>query len=158
VGRQDYILDLVLGGIGDVQAKYHRLVLLVGPTGSAKTSTLYAIHSRTNAPIHNIGIDMPALMLEMSEKERATRLSRLLVEAVDSTASDIVLLDNIELLFEPKLKANPLELLKTLSKTRTVVAAWPGRVEGNLLTYARLGHPEHRRYDVDDLLIVKMDD
>ena len=158
MGKQSNVLDLVLQRIDEAKAKYHRLVLLVGTTGSGKTSALHAIHSRTNAPIHNIGMEISALMLEMSKKERSTRLPQMLAERTASPISDVALLDNIELLFDPRLQSNPLELLKTLSKTRTVVAAWPGYVEGDLLIYAKPGHPEHRRYDVEDLLIVKMDD
>jgi len=136
--------------------QYHRLVLLVGIAGSGKTSALHAIHSRVNVPIHNVGVVLSKNMLELSAKERATRLSRLLAEATNSLPSDVVLLDNIELLFHPALQANPLELLKTLSKAKIVVASWPGQVEGNHLIYAKSGHPEHERYDIGELLIVEM--
>ena len=157
MGQQNKMIDSILQRMDDAKTKYHRLVLLVGRARSGKTSALQAVHSRVDAPIHNVGVELSRLMLELSEKERSTRLSRLLAEATDSPASDVVLLDNIELLFDPKLQANPLELLKALSKTRTVVTSWQGHVEGDHMIYAKPGHPEYRRYDVDDLLIVETD-
>ena len=155
--QQDKVVDSILLTVEEVRAQYHRLVLLVGITRSGKTSALQAVHSRTDAPIHNVGAELSRNMLEFTERERSTRLSCLLSEITDSPPSDVVLLDNIELLFDPKLQANPLELLKSLSKAKTVVASWPGYVEGHHLIYAKPGHPEHRRYDVDGLLIVEMD-
>ena len=154
MSQQD--VDVILQRIIEARTQYHHLVLLVGIAGSGKTSALQAVRSRINAPIHNVGIELSRRMLELAEKERSTKLSRLLTETTDSTPSDVVLIDNIELLFDPSLQANPLELLKTLSKTRSVVATWPGHVEGNRLIYAKPGHPEYKRYDIEDLLIVEL--
>lgn len=156
MSARENVLDQVLEGIGAAGTKYCRLVLLVGPTGSGKTSALRAVHTRTNAPIRNIGLKLSALMLELSDKERTTGVSRLLEKAAASPGSDALLLDNIEILFDPSLHADPLQLLKSLSKTRTVAVAWPGRIEANRLFYGEPAHPEYRRYAVDDLAIVEM--
>ena len=50
--------------------------------------------------------------------------------------SEVVLLDNIELLFATELAQDPLRLLQSLSRNRTIVAAWPGNFDGGALTYA----------------------
>jgi len=157
VREQDKIVDSILLRMHESAAQYHRLVLLVGGAESGKTSALQAVHSRTDVPICDVGVTLSAQMLELSETERATRLPRLLAELTNSRCPDGVLVDNIEVLFDPSLLASPLELLKSLSKTRTVVASWPGYIEGHHLIYAKPGHPEHRRYDVDGLPIVEMD-
>ena len=39
--------------------------------------------------------------------------------------SDVVLLDNIELLFAVEFAQDPLRLLQSLSRNVTIVAAWP---------------------------------
>lgn len=69
--------------------------------------------------------------------------------------SKIVLLDNIELLFATELAQNPLKLLQSLSRNRTIVAAWPGNFDGATLTYAEPGHPEARRYPTPQAVIVR---
>jgi hypothetical protein len=58
----------------------------------------------------------------------------------------LLLLDNIELLFERALRLDPLDLLKHQAHVRRVVAVWPGEMHDGRLTYARQGHPEHRDY------------
>lgn len=155
--QQDKTVDLILRRIEDVGKQYHRLVLLVGIAGSGKTSALHTISSRVGAPICSAGAKLSERMLELSTKGRATKLSLLLGETVNAPSSDIVILDNLEVLFDPSLRANPLELLKSLSKKRTVVASWPGHVDNNHLIYAKPGHPEHRRFAKGGLVIVEMD-
>ena len=73
-------------------------------------------------------------------------MAGILDEIVREERSDVVLLDNIELLFAVELAQDPLRLLQSLSRNRTIVAAWPGTFDGKTLTYAEPGHPEARRY------------
>ena len=71
--------------------------------------------------------------------------------------SDLVVLDNIEILFDAALRQDPLRLLQGVSRNRTIVAAWNGTLENGYLIYAASEHPEHRRYSPDqrgDLVIV----
>ena len=67
-----------------------------------------------------------------------------------------LVLDNIEILFDQRLKQDPLRLLQLMSRNRSVVAAWNGKIEQGRLIYAETGHPEHRQYDDKDLLFIRM--
>jgi hypothetical protein len=59
-------------------------------------------------------------------KQRALRVARIVDDIVQEQAADTVLLDNIEMLFHPDLKQDPLRLLQSLSRNRTIVATWRG--------------------------------
>ena len=72
-----------------------------------------------------------------------------------SCGSGVVLLDNIEILFDAALRQHPLRLLQDLSRSRTVAAAWNGSVEGNHVRHAAAGHPEYRRYPLDGVRAVR---
>ena len=95
--------------------------------------------------------------------------------SVKRQASDVLLLDNLEILFDVRLKQDPLRLLQQLSRNKTIVVAWPGGVvdpheaydasarkeerrathdAGRYLTYAVPDHPEYRRYPIRNLIIV----
>jgi hypothetical protein len=67
-----------------------------------------------------------------------------------------VLLDNIEILFERELRQDPLRLLLGISRNHLIAASWNGTAEDGKLIYAEPGHPEYRRYDSIDPLIVNM--
>ena len=93
-------------------------------------------------------------MLDLTERQRALQLPRLLREIINDAAGEVVLFDNIEILFDVALKQDPLRLLQGLSRNKTVVAAWNGSIDGNHMVYAVPDHPEYRRYMVRDFLVV----
>ncbi len=66
----------------------------------------------------------------------------------------LILLDNIEILFDVAFKQDPLRLLQRLSRNRTVVASWNGTVDDGYLVYATPEHPEYRRYPARELVLV----
>jgi len=140
-----------LSGVADL---YHRLVLVVGPSRTRKTTVLRALAAADGLPLVNVGVELSQRLLDLSERQRVLQAPRLLEEAVGSICADVVLLDNTEILFAVPLKQDPLRLLQALSRNRTIVAAWLGTVSDGYLTYATPEHPEFRRYPSDDLVVV----
>lgn len=143
-----------LSGISD---NYNRLVLLVGPSGSGRTTVLRALADAENIPMLNVGSRISRSLLDLTERQRVLQLPRILENTVTDLRSDLTLLDNTEVLFNPMLKQDPLRLLQGLSRDRTIVASWLGDAEGGYLTYAEPEHPEFRRYPSTDLLLVCLD-
>ncbi len=149
----------VLARVDGAKALYHRLILLVAPSGSGKTEALREVAAITGARFVNLNLELSRRMLDLTERERALRLPDLLNEVVGKDAP-LVLLDNIEILFDAALKQDPLRLLQGVSRNRTIVAAWNGTLEKGYLTYAAPEHPEHRRYsrgDRGDVVVVGPD-
>lgn len=137
---------------------YHRLVLLVAPAGAGKTAILQDVRERTGVPLLNVNLELSRRMLDLTERQRALQLPRLLSDLVNATQAGVVLLDNIEVLFHPSLKQDPLRLLQGLSRHRTVVAACSGSINRGNMVYAAPDHPEYRRYALQDLLVVGSED
>ena len=147
----------VLAKIPDVRPLRYRLLLVVGARGTGKTLCLREVaHHTDRHNVANIGIELSRRLLDLTERERPLRVEELLGQIIAGT-SDPALLDNLEVLFEPKLQVDPLALLQSLSRDRTVVAAWPGAISGGQLHYAEPGLPEHRRYPTRELGIVALD-
>ena len=139
----------VLARIDGAKALYHRLILVAAPSGGGKTEALREVAANTGARFVNLNLELSRRMLDLTERERALRLPDLLNEVVGKDAP-LVLLDNVEILFDAALKQDPLRLLQGASRNRTLVAAWNGTLEKGYLTYAAPEHPEHRRYSRDD--------
>ncbi|HLA80253.1 MAG TPA: BREX-3 system P-loop-containing protein BrxF [Thermoleophilia bacterium] len=148
------LADRVIRRIGQAAGLYHRLVMLVAPAGAGKTAALHDVHQRTDVPLLNVNLELSRRMLELTERQRALQLPRLLSEIVSAAQADVVLLDNIEVLFDVSLKQDPLRLLQGLSRNKTVVAACGGSIAGEHMLYATPGHPEHKRYPLRDFLVV----
>ena len=148
------LADRIIQRIGQAAELYHRLVMLVAPAGMGKTAALQNVHERTAAPLVNVNLELSRRMLDLTERQRALQLPRLLAEIVGASAAGVILLDNIEVLFDVSLKQDPLRLLQGLSRNKTVVAAWGGSIDGEHMVYATPDHPEYRRYPIRDLLVV----
>ena len=148
------LADRVIRRIGQAAELYHRLVMLVAPAGAGKTAALQDVHERTMAPLVNVNLELSRRMLDLTERQRALQLPRLLAEIVGASAADVVLLDNVEVLFDVSLKQDPLRLLQGLSRNKTVVAAWSGSIDGEYMVYATPDHPEYKRYPLRDFLVV----
>ncbi len=135
---------------------YHRLVLLVGETGSGKTKVLREFAGEIGTEVININLLLSAELLGLSEKQRLLHLPEILDKIVGKKQATVVL-DNIEILFDQRLKQDPLKLLQLMSRNRSVIAAWNGKIEQQRLTYAETGHHEYRQYDAKELLLVSLD-
>lgn len=149
---QDKIMDALQAADG----LYHRLVLLVGEAGTGKTSLLRMLAIDQGIAVINLNLALSAALLELTTKQRTLRLPALLSDIV-AKAQTPLLLDNIEILFDPELKQDPLRLLKGISRNRLMVVVWNGAMHNGKLLYAEPGHPEYKSYDVGDTLIVGMD-
>jgi len=145
--------EKVLAQIGKAEELYHRLILIAAPSGSGKTAALQDVAARTGASLLNLNLEISRRMLDLTERQRALELPKVLEQVVGRDES-LVLLDNIEILFDVTLKQDPLRLLQGVSRNRTVVAAWNGTLESGYLSYATPEHPEHQRYPRRELVVV----
>lgn len=136
---------------------YHRLVLVVAPSGSGKTLALREVQRSLGAALVNVNLEVCRCMLYLTTRQRALQVSSLLENILRAVKSEVVLLDNIELLFEVSLKQDPLRLLQGLSRNRTIVATWNGEIKDNFLIYASPEHPEYHRYPGTEIIVVEGD-
>lgn len=150
------VQDKVKQSLKAADGLYYRLVLLVGEAGSGKTAILHEIADELGVPVVNVNLELSSKLLELTTKQRILHLPRLVNELVKKSNS-ILVLDNLEILFDKELKQDPLRLLQGISRNHSVVASWNGRATGRKLTYAASDHPEYRNYDQVDVLIVGMD-
>jgi ABC-type uncharacterized transport system ATPase component len=150
------IQDKIKRSILAADGLYHRLVLLVGQAGTGKTGILRDVANDLGTEVININLVLSAELLELTAKQRAVRIPRILDNVIDKTRPTVVL-DNLEILFDKHLKQDPLRLLQGISRNRSVVASWSGNITGGKLIYAESGHPEYRSYDSVDALIIEME-
>ncbi|MEW6106735.1 MAG: BREX-3 system P-loop-containing protein BrxF [Bacillota bacterium] len=132
-GRVGEASDRLIWKIAQAEVLYYRLVLVTAPSGAGKTRLLQEVSKRTGAPLLNINLELSHRMLDLTRRQRAMQSPGLLSETVYETKSNVVLLDNIELLFDVELKQDPLRILQGISRNKTIVAAWNGSVIGGYL-------------------------
>ncbi|WP_043359370.1 BREX-3 system P-loop-containing protein BrxF [Methyloversatilis universalis] len=147
-------LERLIGEIGDLNSK---LILLVGPSRSGKTQLLRQLGTKLNIEPLNVGLELGRRLAATPNNKRSFSAGELLREIADKERTeDPLMLDNIELLFEPGLQINPLDLVRRLAHSKRVVAVWPGELRGDRLVYADMSHPEHRDYSRDGVVVLEI--
>ena len=147
-------LENLLHVVSDLNSK---LILLVGPSRSGKTQLLRQLSAKLNIEPLNVGLELGRRLAATPNNKRGFSAGELLREIADKERTeDPLLLDNLELLFEPGLQINPLDLVRRLAHSKRVVAVWPGELRGDRLVYAEMSHPEHRDYSRDGVVVLEI--
>jgi hypothetical protein len=139
--------------VDQVGALQSKLILLIGSPQSGKTALLQAFATKKEVTLLNVGAELGGRLAGIPQRQRQLQTTTILRELTDQHATgDVLLMDNIELLFDRTLQLDPLDLLKRHAHSKPVVAVWPGELQGNTrtgrLTYADMGHPEHQDYSL----------
>lgn len=131
----------------------YKLVLLTG-SRDARVAAEKTQRAVPGCVVLNLGLALSQRLLDIPSQQRPAQAPIVLADVL--AGQEPVALHDIELLFEPALQLDPLRALKTASKSRVLLALWPGAFEGGNLTYAEPGHPEYKQYrpaDLTDILV-----
>lgn len=140
--------------IQQASSQYFRLVILAGVPGSGKTAVLQSIAQRAGCLVVNVNLELSKKMLELTRSQRSRQVEPLLKNVIAAAPGEVVLLDNLEILFDTGLEVEPLRLLQVSSRNRTVVASWSGTYTGGTLTYAEPSHPEFVQFKKVDAVVI----
>lgn len=139
---------------------YNRLVLLVSPIGDKNNEALDKVALSLASKVINVNLEMAQALLELTQKQRKSQTKQLLEKIIrrcvvsSEICGNFVLLNHIEILFDPDLEIDPLALLKEVSRNRVIVAVWKGKIEDGMLTYGQPDYPAFRRYDAKGFLTI----
>lgn len=140
--------------IEQAASQYFRLVILAGTPGSGKTAALQSVAQKVGCTLVNVNLELSKRMLELTRTQRSRQVERMLKEVIAAVPGDVVLLDNMEILFDTALEVEPLRLLQLSSRNRTIVASWNGSFRDGTLTYAEPGHPEFIQFKQTEAVVI----
>jgi hypothetical protein len=110
----------IMDQLSQVVGLYHRLVLVVAPSGAGKTAALREIAAQTNGHYINVNLELSRRLLDLPQRQWPIQAPRLLEDIVQGDREQVILLDNVELLFDVALQLHPLRCLQTLARQRTI--------------------------------------
>ena len=136
---------------------FYRLVVVAGLPGSGKTRALNELKLINAWNLVNLNGTLSERLLELTTNQRRRHAAGMLRDLSEEQGNlTVTMLDNIGLLFHPSLEQNPLKTLQLASRNRTLIAAWQGEFTAGKLIYAMPDHPEYRRIDARDVLVVSV--
>ncbi|MEM5493386.1 BREX-3 system P-loop-containing protein BrxF [Hoeflea sp. AS16] len=151
------MIEKLNGLVEDISTLNSKLVLLIGPPRSGKSNLLVQLAAHRKMRVLSLGATLGRELLTTPSTRRHLQAADIFKELADDFASHgLLLIDNIELLFDKTLQVSPLDLLKRHAHARRVVAVWPGDLRESRLSYATTGHPEHQDYGIDGLVPFKI--
>lgn len=131
-----------------------RLVLIVGQPGSGKSKLLRELALNEGWKLINCRELISEDFLELVPNVRQQEASSLMGKDLARLDAEVILLDDVDILFTPVLHLEPLELLRHLSETQTIVAAWPGRHVGDSLEFIHSLSQKVDKFMVNDLPVI----
>lgn len=134
-------LELLLTEISSLSNQRYKLFFLLPATTNQQK--LLNDLNREGIPTVNIGLYLSEQLRFVPSDKRPFDVAKWLRKAIIDQKNDVVCLHNIEYLFDPELKQNPVKLLEAHSGNTVLLVIWPGKAENGVLYYATPEHPEY---------------
>lgn len=130
------------------------LIILTGSSRHHRGHFLAKYASYKNLDILNIGLVFGQHLASSDEFNRRSNATEILEKiCADFTESGLLIVDNIEILFDQTLALNPMSVLKKISRNRAAIVVWPGDVKNGRLQYATPNHPEFQDHSIDGVVL-----
>jgi hypothetical protein len=132
---------------------YITCLLLVHPEIEVLNTTTDEILNTYEFPYLDIGMTLSEALLPIKLGERSRFTSQWLERELSDISSELNLITNIYLLFEPSLQLDPLRIFRGQGRRFKLVVMWPGEFDGSNLSYAVPQHDHYRTWQNPDLQI-----
>ena len=149
--HHQYIISQIGPLIELTKDHYYKLVLIHGGIWQDRTSLLKTLAENTIYDYISLGLPLSQAMLDRAPRERPLVVEDYVTTLLSAGSTSGFVLDHLEILFNPTLFTDPIRLLQSISRSRVIVASWPGSYDGNRLTYARPSDDEYFSTKIKDL-------
>ena len=126
-----------------IQGDEERILFIVGGPGSGKSLLIRELAEQKGWKYLEAKQLIEEEFLLVPRDERPKLAEDVIRRALTRSDTEVVLLDGINVLFAPILNLEPLDILKTISKTYPIVVGWRGHLEGDQLNLERNNNPKH---------------
>ena len=101
----------------------------------------------------NVNLYLSEKLMDVKPNRRPYKVIDLMNSLGDND-DDIICIDYFEILFEPSLKLQPFDILKNLSRRKTVLVAWRYELKDGYLVYAQPGQKKKKKELITDTTII----
>lgn len=150
-------LKNVRQAISSAKQYHEQLVILIGDSASL---LLQSVSDADGLRVINVGMELSSRLLEIPSIDRPKMASTFFTELTDQENTAAILLDHLEILFDRSLSIDPLKLLKSIARNRTLLVVWPGIKFESALVYSIPSHPEYRSYkesELNEIIFIEAD-
>ncbi len=136
-------LTEILDDLARARREHFRLVWIAGGKSGERSALLRALAEANAVNYVDLGKKMSSLLIDIPAPLRTASVEDCFADCLGMPLDEIVAIDHLEILFEPTLKINPIALIQGASRSRTILASWPGIINGSHLSFGSSDHPEY---------------
>ena len=107
-------------------------------------------------PELNIGQGLSEVLIKEVIRDYSPQSEKWVKSRISEVPSPMICCTNIDLLFEPLLKLDPLVLFRQISRNKRLIVIWPGSFDNEILTYATPEHKHFRSWSKPDVDIISL--
>jgi hypothetical protein len=130
---------------------YQPAFLLVHPEIGRLQTAVNRLQQEYAWPALAVSSSLSHQLQAIAPQQRPRHTPRLFLDNLQPYAPGPLLCHEIDLLFEPSLRLDPLKLLLDGSRHTSLIIAWPGHYADNSLSYAVPKHAHYRVWSRPDL-------
>ncbi|MGD9567041.1 MAG: BREX-3 system P-loop-containing protein BrxF [Sedimentibacter sp.] len=93
-------------------------------------------------------------LIKIEQGRRSMGVENIMRNIFSSVNGNNIIVNNIDILFNPSYKLDIIKLFVQLSRNRTVLVQWPGRLDSNALIYSEPQYEDYKRYSINDYNII----
>ena len=147
-----HFLEQIENSISVVSERYFKQIFVYDYINGNSVKTFAETHS---LPYINVNIEISRILQDIPVSRRSLRITEVFQQLIDKYHDDVICLDYYELLFDNSLEIDPMILIKNNSRYKTLIISWRGKIIGDTLTHGEPGHPEYKKFIVQDAIIIK---
>ncbi|MGI6449058.1 MAG: BREX-3 system P-loop-containing protein BrxF [Desulfitobacteriia bacterium] len=95
----------------------------------------------------NLGLILAENILNLPSGQRKHKVADYVQEVIASQKEDKLIVENIDLLFNPHYELDVLQVLAAAARTKKLVVIWEGRYDSGMLFYSELKLLDYHSYD-----------
>ncbi|MFC0476359.1 BREX-3 system P-loop-containing protein BrxF [Robertmurraya beringensis] len=145
-------IEQINNAISDVSNRYYKQIF-VYDYSDGKSVKKFA--EKNSLPYINVNIEISQMLQDIPVNRRSFQITVVFQQLIDKYPDNVICLDYYELLFDNSLAIDPMILIKNNSRYKTLIISWRGKIIGDALIHAEPGHPEYKKFIVQDAIIIK---
>ncbi|WP_286230460.1 BREX-3 system P-loop-containing protein BrxF [Neobacillus mesonae] len=147
-----HFLEQISRAISDVSNRYYKQIFVYDYRDGKSVKKFAETHS---LPYINVNIEISRILQYIPVDRRSFQITEVFQQLIDKYPDSVICLDYYELLFDNSLAIDPMILIKNNSRYKTLIISWRGKIIGDTLIHAEPGHPEYKKFNVQDAIIIK---
>lgn len=137
--------------IDNLENQYYKMVFVILKNYSIKTIS----NQLTNGVKLNINLKLSEKLLVIPLKDYYWHVTDFLLSFMEDDKA-IYILDHIDILFDPLLAIQPINILESISRYRKIIVIWPGEYREGKLFYAEPQHSEYFNTKMTENLVITL--